>query len=565
MSAGSGVDRGRVLPPADVCLLLEGTYPYVAGGVSSWVHDLLSAHPGLVFDVVSMVPDSRARPQRYKPPPNLRRLIDLPLQDPPLGRAVREVPPEAFALFDRLAAGTAVQEDFAGFERAQGRAGGKLGRRALLDSPAAFAAACSAYARLVPDASFLDFFWTWRSLLSAALSVMLLPTVPARCYHSVSTGFGGLLGARFAVTTGRPLILSEHGIYTNERRIEVAMADWLFRDSENSLAPEKLQRDLRDLWVGAFECFSRLTYAAADPILTLYRGNQVLQRRDGADPSRLGIVPNGIDADRYAAVPRQSGHPPTVALIGRVVPIKDVKTLIRAAAILRRRVPEVRVEILGPQEEDPVYARECGMLVAELGLVDTVFFRGRVSVMDWLGRIDVNVLTSISEAQPLTILEAGAAGVPCVATDVGACREMIEGDPLAPDGLGPGGVVTPVADPAATAEALAALLLDAPRRARAAASIQSRIRAKYLKTDCDASYARIYAAAMAASRTETITPVDFRLPTREGLVSFRSMFSRRMPDAAATMTTSDVAWWNVRDRLDTLPSIPAASSNRPRA
>lgn len=565
MSAGSGVDGGGVLPPADVCLLLEGTYPYVAGGVSSWVHDLLSAHPGLVFDVVSMVPDNRVRPQRYKPPPNLRRLIDLPLQDPPLGRAVREVPPEAFALLDRLATGTAEQRDFAGFEKAQHRAGGLLGRRALLDSPAAFAAACSAYGRLVPDASFLDFFWTWRSLLNAALSVMLLPAVPARCYHSVSTGFGGLLGARFAATTGRPLILSEHGIYTNERRIEVAMADWLFREAENSLAPEKLQRDLRDLWIGAFECFSRLTYAAADPILTLYRGNQVLQRRDGADPSRLGIVPNGIDADRYAAIPRQSGHPPTVALIGRVVPIKDVKTLIRAAAILRRRVPEVRVEILGPQEEDPTYARECMMLVAELGLADTVFFRGRVSVIDWLGRIDVNVLTSISEAQPLTILEAGAAGVPCVATDVGACREMIEGDPLAPDGFGPGGVVTPVADPAATAEAVAALLLDAPRRARAAASIQSRIRARYLKTDCDANYARIYAAAMAAPAARAGAPVDFEPPPPGRLVSVLDMFSRRSLDAAPATLTSAVPRRDVSGPAATTAPIPPDLPSRPRA
>ena len=526
MSVGLAAEDAGALPPADVCLLLEGTYPYVAGGVSSWVHDLLHAHPDLVFDVVSMVPDTRERPRRYTPPPNLRRLIDLPLQDPPLGQAVRDVPAEAFALLDRLAAGTAVREDLAAFEAAQRRTGGRLGRRALLDSPAAFAAACRAYARLVPEASFLDFFWTWRSLLNAALSVMLVPLVPARCYHAVSTGFGGLLGARFAAITGRPLILSEHGIYTNERRIEVAMADWLFREAENSLAPEKRQRDLRDLWIGAFECFSRLTYAAADPILTLYRGNQTLQRRDGADPSRLGIVPNGIDANRYAAIPRQSGHPPTAALIGRVVPIKDVKTLIRAAALLRRRVPEARVEILGPQEEDPAYARECMLLVAELGLADTVSFHGRVPVMDWLGRIDVNVLTSISEAQPLTILEAGAAGVPCVATDVGACREMIEGDPLAPDGFGPGGMVPPVADPAATAEAIAALLLDAPRRARAAASLQGRIGTRYLKADCDARYARIYASAMAAPGLAAVSPADPGRPPRR-MAFVRGLLSPR--------------------------------------
>src|SRR3546814_18617729 len=85
--------------------------------------------------------------------------------------------------------------------------------------------------------------------------------------------------------------------------------------------------------------------------------------------------------------------------------------------------------ILGPFDEDPGYCQECRDLVAMLGLGETVKFMGQVKLDDWLGRIDAIVLTSISEAQPLVILEAGAAGVPTVATDVGACREMILGPP----------------------------------------------------------------------------------------------------------------------------------------
>ena len=278
------------------------------------------------------------------------------------------------------------------------------------------------------------------------------------------------------------------------------MADWLHRWPDASLAPEKLTRDLRDLWIGAFEGFARLTYEAADPIVTLYRGNQRLQRRDGADPARLRIIPNGIDAARYAAIPRDTApRGPTVALIGRVVPIKDIKTFIRAIALLRDRVPGLRAEMLGPQEEDALYAAECAALVTELGLTETFIFRGRVQVTEWLGRIDVNVLTSISEAQPLTILEAGAAGVPCVATDVGSCREMIEGDPEAGDAaLGPGGSVTPVANPPATAEAIAGLLLAPDRWQAASHAMQQRIALRFLKSDCDQAYAAIYADAIAA-------------------------------------------------------------------
>ena len=66
-------------------------------------------------------------------------------------------------------------------------------------------------------------------------------------------------------------------------------------------------------------------------------------------------------------------------------------------------------------------------------------------------QLDVVVLTSLSEGQPLVILEAYAAGLPVVATYVGACRELIEGGDEADRALGPSGIVTRVANPAETA------------------------------------------------------------------------------------------------------------------
>ena len=108
-----------------------------------------------------------------------------------------------------------------------------------------------------------------------------------------------------------------------------------------------------------------------------------------------------------------------------MVPIKDIKTYIKAVHILKQSLPDLRAYMLGPAEEDPAYARECRALAEHLQLEDTLIFTGSVDVRDYFGIIDVLALTSLSEAQPLVILEAGAAGIPSVATDVGACREMI--------------------------------------------------------------------------------------------------------------------------------------------
>jgi glycosyltransferase involved in cell wall biosynthesis len=117
---------------------------------------------------------------------------------------------------------------------------------------------------------------------------------------------------------------------------------------------------------------------------------------------------------------------------------------------------------------------------------------GRQKLTDWLGRIDALALTSVSEAQPLVILEGGAAGVPTVATDVGACREMIEGRSDERPGLGPGGEVTPLADPSTTGRALARLLKDKAWHARCSAAIKRRVELLYNKKTIDAVYRDLY-------------------------------------------------------------------------
>ncbi len=485
---------------ADVALVLEGTYPYVTGGVSNWAHDLIRARQELTFHLVALVPSGPEAPMRFELPPNVVGLTRIVLQHLPAGQddargldAVFEALEEPLL---RLTTRGGLDEVQAILRLLGSRPEDALGEQALMNSKAVWRLLVRMYERQCPHVSFLEYFWTWRMLMSSIHSVLLAPVVPARVYHPLCTGYAGLYATKAHLTTGRPVMLTEHGIYTNERRVEITLADWLQEDSMQNLSIERGYRDLRDIWIDTFTSLSRACYAASSTIITLYEGNTLLQVQDGASPERIRVIPNGIRLAETGVRDRGQA-PPTVALIGRVVPIKDVKTFLRASAALRDVVPDVRVWILGPLDEDPDYVEECRRLTALLGLEATVEFKGRVSLADYYPRLDVIVLTSVSEAQPLVILEAAAHGVPSVATDVGACREMILGRSDEMPALGPGGVVTPLASPAATADALHRLLTEPQFHERCATAARQRVRRYYDMDALELAYRDLYSTYVA--------------------------------------------------------------------
>jgi glycosyltransferase involved in cell wall biosynthesis len=481
---------------ADVCLVLEGTYPYVAGGVSTWTHDLISAQQDLSFHLLVLVPRGAKPILQYELPPNVAGMTRVAIQELPRGRLGRR---EVRRLVEKLA------EPLSLFLREGGLARlghicelispyrSVLGKDPLLDSKAAWELVLKNYQERVPDSSFLDYFWTWRDSLSSLFSVLLCEVPRASLYHPVSTGYAGLLAARAHLETGRPVILTEHGIYTNERRIEIAMAEWLYEVPREELALNETRVGLKELWVELFSSYSKTCYESCEQIITLYEGNQALQRAEGADAAKLRIIPNGIDFERFRKVDRSPvDQPPTVCLIGRVVPIKDVKTFIRSCAILRETVPGLRAFVMGPTEEDPDYFRECLEMAQLLGLSDRLEFTGKVRLEDYLGQVDVVVLTSISEAQPLVILEAGACGIPSVATDVGSCREMILGRSDEVPALGPGGAVTSLSNPEQTAGEMSRLLTDREWYRRCGEAMRTRVQRYYNKADLDKTYHQLY-------------------------------------------------------------------------
>jgi polysaccharide biosynthesis protein PelF len=106
------------------------------------------------------------------------------------------------------------------------------------------------------------------------------------------------------------------------------------------------------------------------------------------------------------------------------------------------------------------------------------------------------MLTSISEAQPLAILEAFAAGVPCVTTDVGACREQIEGHSEDDRDLGLAGRIAPFADARALGSAALELLSDVDAWKRCQRAGLQRVRRFYAEATMLEQYRDVYQHAM---------------------------------------------------------------------
>jgi glycosyltransferase involved in cell wall biosynthesis len=348
------------------------------------------------------------------------------------------------------------------------------------------------YKETMPEISFMDFFWSWRTLIGGLFSIMMADIPVAGCYHTICTGYAGILMARLKFETGTPCILTEHGIYTSERRFEISFAEWLVDQKSFSMSVNKSKDnyELRDMWTDFFVQYGRFCYLTSDMVISLFKDNLKIQVAAGAPLEKCKVIPNGINLERYGAVVPSGGHPPSVAFIGRITPIKDVKTYIRAVGILSRNIPDLTAYIIGGHDESPEYYDECLELIAGENLGDIIKFTGKVDIIKYLPLIDVVVLSSISEAQPLVILEAGAAGIPSVATNVGACREILDG--AEGDDFGSGGIVVPLASPMSMADALSKMLLDEEFYVRCSIAIKKRVEKYYSSKDQFKSYHELY-------------------------------------------------------------------------
>jgi glycosyltransferase involved in cell wall biosynthesis len=492
---------------ADVCLILEGTYPFVQGGVSSWVHHLIRGLPDLTFTLLHIGATALDRHEmKYDLPPNVLDLQRVFLQDGATGShtvsanadAVTEEFWQLMSFFhqsasrDRLDACLAVLSHVL-----RDPAFAATNPLALLESRRAWDKLTVLYEQVAPDASFVDFYWTWRYTHLPLVRLMRAQLPRARVYHTLSTGYAGWLGACASLRDDVPLVLTEHGIYTRERAIEIAQANWIYQPrSPHPYALQQGQTLFKQWWINLFRLMSEVTYARSQRVLTITHVNQIAQRRDGADPKKMAVIPNAIDPDTFAALRHErlpNPDPFTVGFVGRVVRIKDVKTFIRAMQICADTIPNLRVLVVGPTDEEEDYFEDCTRLVELLGLEPVLRFVGQARVTEIYPELDVLVLTSLSEAQPLVLLEANCAGVAAVASNVGACDELLHGRTPEDRALGPSGILTAVASPHETAEAVIRLWRDPQLRRHMQEAGMRRVETFYRERDLLAAYRDIYA------------------------------------------------------------------------
>lgn len=465
-----------------VCIVVEGCYPYVVGGVSSWVHSLIKQFPQVDFSILTIVADRSLRGKFvYEMPENVSEIHEIYVQDVDWVGAKKKrrrlrLKKQDFQALRSLVLNEEI--DWKGvfhFLHTQ-----KFSINDLLMGNDFLLMAMELYQRSYENVTFSDFLWSLRSMYLPLFLCLRTPLPHADLYHCVATGYAGILGSMAKILyEGSTLLISEHGIYSREREEDIIKANWV-------------QGVYKNIWINYFKTMSNCAYYEANQVTSLFEYARNLQLELGCPEEKTLVTPNGIDPERFANIPgKQEGDENffNIGAVLRIAPIKDVKTLINAYYYAKQREPSLKLWIMGPWEEEDPYAKEVFALVESLQPKDLIF-TGRIDVTQYLGRMDATILSSISEGQPLTILEGFAAKCPAIATNVGNCEGLIYGE--GDDALGIAGIVTDTMSVAGLADAMVKLARDRETAKQMGEIGYQRLMAKYQLSQMRETYQGLY-------------------------------------------------------------------------
>ncbi|MFA9462735.1 MAG: GT4 family glycosyltransferase PelF [Velocimicrobium sp.] len=464
-----------------ICLVAEGCYPYVVGGVSGWIQSLIQSFPNIEFMILAIVSNRSIRGKfAYELPKNVTQVYELYLDDydwyegKKRKKRKERLKNKEFSALRKLILNQNVDWETL-FHLLQSD---KISINDLLMGEDFMRAVTDCYKLQYTEIVYSDFLWTMRSIYLPLFFTMKMHIPKADLYHCVATGYAGVLGSMAKTFYGSKLLISEHGIYTREREEELIKAKWVSGIYKN-------------IWIEQFRKMSKLAYKKADLVTSLYAHARELQIELGCSSSKTKITPNGINIERLSNLPGKKVEEQEDINIGavlRVTPIKDVKTMIRAFGYAKERKSNLKLWIMGPWEEDEAYARECFDLVESMGIKD-VIFTGKIDIRDYLGKMDMTILTSISEGQPLTILESYAAKKPVIATDVGNCKGLIYGEN---DEFGAAGILTHIMNIEEITKAMLELANNPQLRIDMGENGYRRVTDKYQIEDMRKIYTEIY-------------------------------------------------------------------------
>lgn len=462
-----------------ICLIAEGCYPYVAGGVSSWIQMLVRGLPDYEFVIYAIgASKSQKGIYKYEIPANVSEIHEVFL-DQFADTGSRHVEGKHLRDYEKQALITLLKgelDDWSVLFELFGE-NGRMKANDFLMSDDYLDIIMTLARDEFRNVPFKDSFWTIRSMLIPVLNLLSCRPAEADVYHAVATGYAGVLGSLFTHKTGKPFIVTEHGIYTREREEEILKASWVSVYFKKS-------------WIRFFTSLCRGAYYSADRIVSLFYGARKIQISLGASEEKCSVIPNGVNVDRFSHIEpvRLESDTFSIGAVIRVVPIKDIKTMIYSFNLVRLKRPDARLYLIGPTDEDEAYYRECMQLIENLGC-ENIEFVGRVDVAQWFGKLDLLILTSISEGQPFVLLEAMAAHRPVLSTNVGSCSEIINGFP---DEYGRCGRVVPVMNPSAIAQGILEIGKDRKKMREMAENGYRRVNRYYRDDDFLKNYRYLY-------------------------------------------------------------------------
>jgi polysaccharide biosynthesis protein PelF len=464
-----------------VCIIAEGCYPYVVGGVSSWIHSMIRSFPGVEFSLVAVVADRKVRGKfLYELPENLTSVTEVYLQDTDwnLRKTRGSYPRLHLKSREWEALRTLILKEAPDWDQVFRLFwNGKFSIDRLLMSYEFYRIVREYYQKRYPTLAFTDFLWTMRSVYLSLFVAMQCKPPEADVYHCIATGYSGVIGSLAkAARPHKAMLVSEHGIYTREREEEIIKAKWV-------------KGIYKDIWIEQFRKMSRCAYAHADRVTSLFAQAREMQAELGCPRDKLAVTPNGIDVQAFEGIPQKAADDPyvNVGAFVRVAPIKDVKTMINAFFYAHKQNPALKLWIMGPLE-DETYVEECRQLIGALH-AENIVFTGSIQTAEHIGKMDMTLLTSISEGQPLTILESYAARRPAIATNVGNCAGLIYGEG---DDFGAAGIVAPVLNVTQISEAILKLAADPELRRRMGEAGYRRLLSRYRLQDMIGAYNSIY-------------------------------------------------------------------------
>jgi glycosyltransferase involved in cell wall biosynthesis len=413
-----------------VAMMTEGTYPYSFGGVSVWCDQLIRGMHDYEFCLLALVATG-TEPVVWDLPGNITSLINVPLWGPPPARrrAGRqgELPSRLLRAFfnsvidpdsDVQASGfgQAIHElyEFAQDTNLTAALGSEKAVRLLVETWQEHRerqAMREQQPIALPTPTMHDAV-TAVQLLEHSLRPLSQRPVEVDVIHVATNGLGVLPAITAKWRHKTPVIVSEHGIYLREQYLNGRRLPYRW--------------PVKSLYLGFMRQLCSLGYREAETITPCNIYNRRWEERLGADPSRIRTVYNGVDPANFPVFDDEPAEP-AIAWAGRVDPIKDLETLLRAFALVHREMPEAKLRMFGaPPKGREAYLEKCRGLAAELGVAEAATFEGHLTkVREAYGAGRVVALSSVSEGFPYSLIEAMTCGRTCVATDVGGVTEAV--------------------------------------------------------------------------------------------------------------------------------------------